>query len=105
VVGLGITLTLSDAPETELSPVPAYLPRGGAVLIYGVDLERRGVQAMSKGKIIVLLLAILILNLSVAACGFTSQGSQQQNRPAENQNPPSEDKTEPALEEQTSSGP
>ena len=60
---------------------------------------------MSKGKIIVLLLAMLILNLSVAACGFTSQGSQEQNRPAENQKPPSEDTTEPALEEQTGGGP
>ena len=54
---------------------------------------------MSKGKIAVLLLTILILNLCVAACGFTSQGSQEQNRPAENQNPEEEDETEPILEE------
>jgi flagellar basal body-associated protein FliL len=54
---------------------------------------------MDKGKIAVLLLAILVLNLSVAACGFTSQGSQEQNRPAENQNPAEEDETEPILEE------
>jgi flagellar basal body-associated protein FliL len=54
---------------------------------------------MSKAKIVVVLLAILILVLSVSisACGFTSQGSQEQNRPAENQNPAEEDKTEPIL--------
>jgi hypothetical protein len=54
---------------------------------------------MSKARIAVLLLTILILNLSVAACGFTSQGSQEQNRPAENQGPEEEDETEPILEE------
>jgi flagellar basal body-associated protein FliL len=54
---------------------------------------------MSKARIVVLLLAILILTLSVVACGFTSQGSQEQNRPAENQNPAEEDKTEAILEQ------
>lgn len=52
---------------------------------------------MSKGKIAVLLLAILVLNLSVIACGFTSQGSQEQNRPAENQGPREEDREETIL--------
>jgi flagellar basal body-associated protein FliL len=55
---------------------------------------------MSKAKIVVLLFAILILILSVVACGFTSQGSQEQKRPAENQSPAEEDKTEAALEDQ-----
>ena len=55
---------------------------------------------MSKAKIAVLLLTILILNLCIAACGFTSQGSQEQNRPAENQGPEEEDTTEVILEEQ-----
>ena len=40
---------------------------------------------MSKAKIAVLLLMILVLGMSVTACGFTTQGSQEQNRPAENQ--------------------
>ncbi len=53
---------------------------------------------MSKGKIAMLLLAILVLNLSVIACGFTSQGTQEQNRPAENQGPKEEDKEETILE-------
>lgn len=55
---------------------------------------------MSKAKIAVLLLMVLILSLSMFACGFTSQGSQEQNRPAENQNPAEEDETEAILEEQ-----
>jgi len=56
---------------------------------------------MSRGKIAALLLVVLILSLSVAACtGFTSQGSQEQNRPAENQTPAEEETTQPALEEQ-----
>jgi hypothetical protein len=39
---------------------------------------------MTKGKIAVLLLTMLILNLSVVACvGFNSQGPQEQKRPAE----------------------
>lgn len=59
-------------------------------------------KGKSKGKIVVLLLAVLVLNLNVIACGFTSQGSQEQNRPAENQNPEEEDKTEAILKEQTS---
>ncbi len=55
---------------------------------------------MSRGKIAVLLLVVLILSLSVGACtGFTSQGSQEQNRPAENQPPAEEETTQPALEE------
>lgn len=53
---------------------------------------------MSKAKIAVLLLAILIFSANVAACGFTSQGSQEQNRPAENQNPKEEDAEETILE-------
>ena len=52
---------------------------------------------MSKARIAVLLLTILILSSSVAACGFTSQGSQEQNRPAENQNPQKEDTEETIL--------
>jgi len=53
---------------------------------------------MSKAKIATLLLVILILGMSATACGFTSQGSQEQNRPAENQNPEEEDKEETILE-------
>jgi len=56
---------------------------------------------MSKGKIVVLLLALLVLHLGLISCGFTSQGTQEQNRPAENQNPAKEDSTEAALKEQT----
>ncbi len=41
---------------------------------------------MSKSKIAALLLAMLVLVPSVSACGFTSQGAQEQNRPAEVQN-------------------
>ncbi|MDX6380204.1 MAG: hypothetical protein QOI57_1228 [Rubrobacteraceae bacterium] len=52
---------------------------------------------MSKAKFVVLLLTILILTLSVVACGFTSQGSQEQNRPAENQNSAAGDTTEAIL--------
>ena len=49
---------------------------------------------MSKAKMAVLLLVILILGMSVTACGFTSQGSQEQNRPAESQNAAEEDRKE-----------
>ena len=54
---------------------------------------------MSKGKIAVLLLAILILNLSVVACsGFTRQGGEaEQLRPAENQKSTPEDTEKTAL--------
>jgi hypothetical protein len=44
---------------------------------------------------VLLLLVILLLNLAIAACGFTSQGSQEQNRPAEVQ------KTDPEATEKT----
>lgn len=54
---------------------------------------------MSKAKIVVLLFAILVVSLSVISCGFTSQGPQEQKRPAEIQNPAAEDKTEAALED------
>ncbi len=56
---------------------------------------------MSKVRIAVLLLVILIFSASVNACGFTSQGSQEQNRPAENQGPEEQDTTEEILKEQT----
>jgi hypothetical protein len=49
---------------------------------------------MSKFKIAALLLALLVLGPSVSACGFTSQGTQEQNRPAEVQNPEEEDTAE-----------
>ena len=39
---------------------------------------------MGRGKIAVLLLVMLILNLTAGAC--FSQGTQEQNRPAESQN-------------------
>ena len=53
---------------------------------------------MSTGKIAALLLVVLVLNLSAGACSwFTSQGSQEQLRPAENQSPAEEDEEEPAL--------
>ncbi len=49
---------------------------------------------MSKGKIAVLLLAILFLNLSTGACGgLSSQGPQEQNRPSESQETPAEEET------------
>jgi hypothetical protein len=35
--------------------------------------------------------------VSISACGFTSQGSQEQNRPAENQNSAAGDTTEAIL--------
>lgn len=38
---------------------------------------------LSKTTIVVLLLATLLLTLNITACGFTSQGSQEQRRPAE----------------------
>ncbi len=53
---------------------------------------------MSRGKTAVLLFTILILNLGVVACGFTSQGPQEQKRAAENQNPAQEDAEEAAFE-------
>lgn len=49
---------------------------------------------MSKFKIAALLLAMLVLSPGVGACGFTSQGTQEQNRPAEVQNPEEEDTAE-----------
>lgn len=54
---------------------------------------------MGRGKIAVLLLTMLVLNLSLGACtGFTSQGPQEQLRPAENQSSAERDATEPNLE-------
>jgi hypothetical protein len=47
---------------------------------------------MSRGKIAALLLAMLILNLTGGAC--LSQGTQEQNRPAESQNSAEEDAEE-----------
>ena len=47
---------------------------------------------MSRGKIAALLLVMLILNLTGSAC--LSQGTQEQNRPAERQNPAEEDAKE-----------
>jgi hypothetical protein len=47
---------------------------------------------MSRGKIAALLLAMLILNLTGSAC--LSQGTQEQNRPAERQNSAEEDAEE-----------
>ena len=47
---------------------------------------------MGRGKIAVLLLVMLILNLTAGAC--FSQGTQEQNRPAERQNPAEEDAKE-----------
>lgn len=52
---------------------------------------------MSRGKTVVLLLVVLILGLSVPACGFTSQGPREQERPAENQSPATQDRTEEPL--------
>ena len=49
---------------------------------------------MSKAKISALLFAILVLSPGVGACGFTSQGSQEQLRPAESQNTEEEDNKE-----------
>jgi hypothetical protein len=46
---------------------------------------------------VVLLLTTLLLNLNTAACGFTSQGSQEQQRPAEVQKPSTEE-TEKTME-------
>lgn len=54
---------------------------------------------MSRGRIFVLLLTLLVLNLSVVSCaGMTSQGPAEQKRPAENQKPATEETTQPALE-------
>jgi hypothetical protein len=50
---------------------------------------RRG---KGRSKIAALLLAMLLLNLTGGAC--LSQGTQEQNRPAERQNPAKEDATE-----------
>ena len=47
---------------------------------------------MGRGKIAALLLAMLILNLTGSAC--LSQGTQEQNRPAESQNAAEEDRQE-----------
>jgi hypothetical protein len=53
---------------------------------------------MSRGKTAGLL-TMLILNLGMVACtGVTSQGPQEQERPAENQNPAQEDAEETAFE-------
>ena len=49
---------------------------------------------MSKSKIAALLLAMLVLVPGLSACGFTTQGTQEQNRPAEDQGPKSEDTEE-----------
>ena len=47
---------------------------------------------MSRGKIAALLLVMLLLNLTGGAC--LSQGTQEQNRPAESQNSAEEDAKE-----------
>ena len=49
---------------------------------------------MSKAKIAALLFAVLVLSPGMGACGFTSQGSQEQQRPAESQNAEEEDAKE-----------
>lgn len=49
---------------------------------------------MNKVKIAALLLAILGLIPGVNACGFTSQGSQEQKRAAESQSSSTQDATE-----------
>lgn len=49
---------------------------------------------MNKAKIAALLLVILVLIPGMSACGFTSQGSQEQRRPAESQGPSTQDATE-----------
>src|SRR5215211_3600622 len=61
---------------------------------------RRGFRAMGRGKgrgkiaalLLAMLLAMLLLNLTGGAC--LSQGTQEQNRPAERQNPAEEDAKE-----------
>jgi hypothetical protein len=54
---------------------------------------------MSRGKLAVFLLTILVLTLSTPACtGFTSQGPQEQKRPAENQSSAREDTQETVLQ-------
>ena len=55
---------------------------------------------MSKAKIAALLSAILVLSPGMGACGFTSQGSQEQQRPAERQNSAEEDAIEENKEPQ-----
>ncbi len=52
---------------------------------------------MNRGRIAVLLLAILVLSLSVGAYGCTSQGPREQERPAENQSSAEEDAEETVL--------
>jgi hypothetical protein len=55
---------------------------------------------MSKGKVVALLLAMLVLVPSVSGCtGFSSQGPQEQQRPAEKQNAPTEDTEETFLDD------
>ncbi len=53
---------------------------------------------MNRGRIAVLLLAILVLSLSVGAYGCTSQGPREQERPAENQSSAEEDAEETVLQ-------
>lgn len=54
---------------------------------------------MSRGKIAVLLLMILVLSLGTVACvGATSQGPQEQKRPAENQSSAQEGSQKTAIE-------
>ncbi len=55
---------------------------------------------MSKGKVAALLLAMLVLVPSVSGCtGFSSQGPQEQQRPAEKQSAPTEDTEETFLDD------
>ncbi len=60
-------------------------------------MRRKGFKVLSKTRIVVLLLATLLLTLNIAACGFTSQGSQEQRRPAEAQRTGPEDHERTAL--------
>jgi preprotein translocase subunit SecG len=54
--------------------------------------EEERVKVLSKTTVVVaLLLAALLITLNITACGFTSQGSQEQRRPAEVQKPASEE--------------
>lgn len=64
------------------------------MLDYGDRVVEKMGRAMSKGKIAALLLTILVLTLSASACaGMTSQGPEEQKRPAENQMPASKELT------------